>query len=91
MADTLEKTLALAPDRIAFYRLAVIPEIFRWQNVFKPKDLPAGDLPLELNLLALDQFVQAGYEFIGLDHFAGRRSRWRKPTRPERCSEISRA
>lgn len=70
MADTLERTLQLGPDRIAFYRLAVIPEIFRWQNVFKPKDLPAADLPLELNLLAINRFMQAGYEFIGLDHFA---------------------
>lgn len=70
MAATLETTLALAPDRVAFYRLAVIPEIFRWQNVFRPADLPAGDLPLDLNLLALERFQQAGYEFIGLDHFA---------------------
>ncbi len=70
MAQTLEKTLALAPDRIAFYRLAVIPEIFRWQNVFRPADLPSGDLPLELNLLAINRFLAAGYEFIGLDHFA---------------------
>jgi oxygen-independent coproporphyrinogen-3 oxidase len=70
MADTVEKTLALAPDRIAFYRLAVIPEIFRWQNVFRPADLPSGDLPLELNLLAINRFLEAGYEFIGLDHFA---------------------
>jgi oxygen-independent coproporphyrinogen-3 oxidase len=70
MADTLEKTLALAPDRVAFYRLAVIPEIFRCQNVFRPADLPAGDLPLELNLLAINRFREAGYEFIGLDHFA---------------------
>jgi oxygen-independent coproporphyrinogen III oxidase len=70
MADTLEKTLALGPDRIAFYRLAVIPEMFRWQRVFKPADLPAGDLPLELNLLAINRFQEAGYEFIGLDHFA---------------------
>jgi oxygen-independent coproporphyrinogen III oxidase len=70
MADTLQKTLVLAPDRVAFYRLAVIPEIFRWQNVFKPEDLPAGDLPLELNLLAINRFLQAGYEFLGLDHFA---------------------
>jgi oxygen-independent coproporphyrinogen-3 oxidase len=75
MVDTLEKTLALRPDRVAFYRLAVIPEIFRWQNVFKPKDLPAGDLPLELNLLAINRFTQAGYEFLGLDHFA-------RPTEP---------
>ena len=70
MADTLDKTIALAPDRIAFYRLAVIPEIFRWQNVFRPQDLPAGDLPLDLNLLAIERFQEAGYEFIGLDHFA---------------------
>jgi oxygen-independent coproporphyrinogen-3 oxidase len=70
MADTLDRTLALAPDRIAFYRLAVIPEIFRSQNVFRPADLPSGDLPLELNLLAINRFLDAGYEFIGLDHFA---------------------
>lgn len=70
LADTLDKTIALSPERIAFYRLAVIPEIFRWQKVFRHTDLPAGDLPLELNLLAINRFLQAGYEFIGLDHFA---------------------
>jgi oxygen-independent coproporphyrinogen III oxidase len=70
MADTIEKSLSLSPDRIAFYRLAVIPEIFRWQKVFRRRDLPAGDLPLELNLLAVNRFLDAGYEFIGLDHFA---------------------
>jgi oxygen-independent coproporphyrinogen-3 oxidase len=70
MTDTLQKTLRLAPDRIAFYRLAVIPEMFRWQNVFRPEDLPSGDLPLELNLLAINTFLDAGYAFIGLDHFA---------------------
>jgi len=70
MADTLEQTIALQPDRIAFYRLAVIPEIFRWQNVFRHADLPSGELALDLNLLAVNRFLAAGYEFIGLDHFA---------------------
>lgn len=70
MAETVEKVLRLSPDRIAFYRLAMIPEMFRWQNVFKRADLPSGDLPLELNLLAINRFIEAGYEFIGLDHFA---------------------
>jgi oxygen-independent coproporphyrinogen-3 oxidase len=70
MAQTLEKTVALAPDRIAFYRLAVIPEMFRWQKAFRPGHLPSGDLPLELNLLGINRFLAAGYEFIGLDHFA---------------------
>lgn len=70
MTDTVDKTVLLSPDRIAFYRLAVIPEMFRWQNVFRAEDLPGGDLPLELNLLAIGRFQAAGYEFIGLDHFA---------------------
>jgi oxygen-independent coproporphyrinogen-3 oxidase len=70
MAETLEHTIALSPDRIAFYRLAVIPEMFRWQRTFRRTDLPSGDLPLELNLLAINRFLKAGYEFIGLDHFA---------------------
>jgi len=70
MSDTLDKTLALQPDRIAFFRLAVIPEIFRWQNTFRDVDLPEGDLALDLNLLAINRFTEAGYEFIGLDHFA---------------------
>jgi oxygen-independent coproporphyrinogen-3 oxidase len=70
MADTLDKTLSLRPDRIAFYRLAVIPEIFRWQNTFRHADLPGGEDSLALNLLAIERFQAAGYEFIGLDHFA---------------------
>lgn len=70
MAATLDKTMALGPDRIAFYRLALIPEMFSWQNTFSRRQLPGGDLLLELDLLAIDRFQQAGYEFIGLDHFA---------------------
>lgn len=70
MAATLDQVLTLGPDRIAFYRLAVIPEIFRWQKVFHSSDLPDGDLSLDLNLLAIQRFLQAGYQFLGLDHFA---------------------
>lgn len=70
MAATLERTISLGPDRIAFYRLAVIPEMFQWQQTFCAADLPAGDLVLDLNLLAIEGFQRAGYQFIGLDHFA---------------------
>src|SRR5262245_45836801 len=34
----------------------------RWQNVFDPTDLPGGDLPLDLNRLAIRGFLKAGYE-----------------------------
>jgi oxygen-independent coproporphyrinogen-3 oxidase len=70
MRSTLEQVVALAPDRIAFYRLALIPEVFKWQRSFRRTDVPEGDLPLELNLLAINRFLDAGYRFIGLDHFA---------------------
>lgn len=70
LVETLERTIELGPDRIAFYRLAVIPDIFRWQKTFSLGDLPAGEESLELNLLAINRFLGAGYEFIGLDHFA---------------------
>jgi oxygen-independent coproporphyrinogen-3 oxidase len=75
MAATLDKVLELAPDRVAFYRLALIPEMFRVQNAFRRADLPQGEAALALNLLAVNRFLAAGYEFVGLDHFA-------RPTEP---------
>ena len=70
METTLNQVTQLAPDRIAFYRLAVLPEMFKWQRSFLKKDLPQGTLPLELNLFAIDFLRDRGYSFIGLDHFA---------------------
>ncbi len=70
MTDTIEKVLALSPDRIAFYRLALLPDMFKWQKTFTRADLPSGRAALELMLLAIELFTKAGYEFIGLDHFA---------------------
>jgi oxygen-independent coproporphyrinogen-3 oxidase len=70
MDDTLDRALALWPDRVAFFRLKAIPEIFRGPNAFTPGDLPAGDLLLDLDLLASNRLLEAGYDFIGLDLFA---------------------
>lgn len=70
MTATMDKVLALEPDRVAFYRLALIPEMFRWQSAFRRADLPDGESALALNLLAVNRFLGTGYEFVGLDHFA---------------------
>lgn len=70
MARTLDQVVELAPDRIAYFRLAVIPELFKWQRRFQKKDLPERDESLQLMLLAWNRLLDAGYEFIGLDHFA---------------------
>jgi oxygen-independent coproporphyrinogen-3 oxidase len=70
MDRTLDQVIRLGPDRIAFYRLAVLPEMFKAQKSFINKDLPEGADSLALNLLGIKRFLAAGYEFIGLDHFA---------------------
>ena len=68
--QTIKKVIDLEPDRIAFYRLAVIPHLFKWQRRFKAQDLPTGQASLDLFLQALAQLGAAGYQYIGLDHFA---------------------
>ena len=70
MEQTIAKVLKLSPDRIAFYRLAMIPQMFKWQKSFTNCDLPEEKELLEINLNAIRTFKENGYEFIGLDHFA---------------------
>ena len=70
MEQTLEKVIKLSPDRIAFYRLAMIPHMFKWQKSFQRCDLPEEKQLLDLMMLAMKTFKENDYEFIGLDHFA---------------------
>jgi oxygen-independent coproporphyrinogen-3 oxidase len=70
VAKTLGQVLSLDPDRMAFYRLAHIPELFRWQRGFVATDMPGSEHMLDFNLLAIETFSREGYEFLGLDHFA---------------------
>lgn len=70
MRDSIEKTIELSADRIAFYRLALIPELFKWQKSFVRSDLPSERENIEIFLSALNLFTEKGYDFIGLDHFA---------------------
>ncbi len=72
MRKTLDEVLKLSPDRIAFFRLALIPDLFRAQRLFSEADIPEGELPLKLMQMAIKVFTENGYEFIGLDHFAKR-------------------
>lgn len=70
IAATLAQVLSLRPSRIAFYRLAVMPEIFKWQKCFTHQDLPEGFATLDMILMAVDFFRTHGYHLIGFDHFA---------------------
>lgn len=68
--ETITRSIALQPDRIAFYRLALIPEVFRWQRTFQAHEVPDGSDILDMFLNAIKLFSTSGYEYIGLDHFA---------------------
>jgi oxygen-independent coproporphyrinogen-3 oxidase len=68
--STVEKTLELSPDRVAYYHYAQIPEKIATQRGMDYTRLPDSETKLDMFLIGLSLFEQAGYEFIGLDHFA---------------------
>ncbi|HVO91175.1 MAG TPA: oxygen-independent coproporphyrinogen III oxidase [Casimicrobiaceae bacterium] len=69
-AKTLEKVIAAAPDRIALYSYAHVPHLFKTQRQIVAEELPAPEAKLEILALAIDTLTDAGYSYIGMDHFA---------------------
>ncbi|MDI1355833.1 MAG: oxygen-independent coproporphyrinogen III oxidase [bacterium] len=70
ITDTLQQVIALHPDRIAFYSYAHVPWIKPGQRKFTEKDLPLDVEKRALYEKGLELFKEAGYEDIGMDHFA---------------------
>lgn len=68
--DTIEKTLALAPGRIALFGYAHVPWMRKHQRLIDETRLPSAAERLELANLARRELLDAGYVAIGLDHFA---------------------
>lgn len=69
-ARTLDMVIAEKPDRVAVYGYAHLPEIFRAQRLIDKHYLPNEADKLALLELAINKFLTAGYEYIGMDHFA---------------------
>jgi len=67
---TLDKVIALAPDRIALYSYAHLPQVFKPQRRILPADLPSPEQKLQIMTLAIGRLTRAGYVYIGMDHFA---------------------
>ena len=68
--ETLDQVIALRPDRIALYSYAHVTWIVKAQRGFEKKDLPSAERKLAIMLLASQRLGEAGYRFLGLDHFA---------------------
>ncbi len=67
---TLEQIVDIAPDRLALYGYAHLPQLFKSQRMLPEADLPQGEKRLALITNAIEQLGAAGYEYIGMDHFA---------------------
>ncbi len=68
--DTVEKTLSLAPGRIALFGYAHVPWMRKHQRLIDESTLPSAAERLALADLARAELLKAGYVAIGLDHFA---------------------
>ena len=69
-AATLDAVAAARPGRVSVYAYAHLPRMFKAQRHIEEGELPGPELRLELLTLAVDKLTGAGYEYIGMDHFA---------------------
>lgn len=69
-ARTLDKVLVLSPERVALYHYAHLPERFKPQRRIDAADLPSPQEKMGIMLDAIGRLTQAGYQYIGMDHFA---------------------
>jgi oxygen-independent coproporphyrinogen-3 oxidase len=69
-ASTLDKVLVLSPERVALYHYAHLPERFKPQRRIDAADLPSPQEKMGIMLDAIGRLTQAGYQYIGMDHFA---------------------
>ncbi len=69
---TLERIVAMAPDRLAVFGYAHVPWMKPAQKILEKQHMPAPVERARLFGLALSRLVAAGWEVIGLDHFARR-------------------
>ncbi|MCK2089405.1 oxygen-independent coproporphyrinogen III oxidase [Thauera aromatica] len=67
---TLEQVLQISPDRISLYSYAHLPGLFKPQRRIHSSDMPSADTKLQLLQLGIRRLTEAGYVYIGMDHFA---------------------
>lgn len=69
-STTLEKVMEIRPDRIALYGYAHVTWLHKVQTGFRRFHLPTPEERVALFQLAVEKLLAAGYEHVGLDHFA---------------------
>ncbi len=67
---TLDRVISSNPDRLSIYNYAHMPTMFKPQRRIHEDDLPSGQVKLDILSMAVDKLTNAGYVYIGMDHFA---------------------
>jgi oxygen-independent coproporphyrinogen-3 oxidase len=68
-AHTVEQVAALSPDRVAMFSYAHVPWLRKQQGALATR-LPEGMEKFHIFRAGLEHFLDAGYQYIGMDHFA---------------------
>lgn len=69
-SETLEQVIAADPDRLSVFNYAHLPEMFKPQRRINVEDLPSPEEKLDILQAAITILGDAGYVYIGMDHFA---------------------
>ncbi len=69
-SDTLDAVIDARPDRLSVFNYAHLPERFKPQRRINSVDLPSSVDKLKILALTIEKLTSAGYEYIGMDHFA---------------------
>jgi oxygen-independent coproporphyrinogen-3 oxidase len=67
---TVDSVIEMGVDRVACYSFAFVPWIRGHQTKLDESELPGRSVKLELFALVREKLLGAGYEAIGMDHFA---------------------
>ena len=67
---TLDEVIKLSPDRLSLYNYAHLPNLAKPQRRIHEGDLPSPEAKLQILQTAIHRLTDAGYVFIGMDHFA---------------------
>ena len=69
-SETLDAVIAADPDRVCIFNYAHLPERFAPQRRIKDEELPPAEERLTILQTAVATLSEAGYRYIGMDHFA---------------------
>lgn len=67
---TLDRVLAVGPDRLSIFNYAHLPSLFPPQRRINEVELPSPQEKLDILQSSIQRLTEADYVYIGMDHFA---------------------